>query len=629
MFTKYSRFIIVLISFSLVLSQTLFAQNNQKVTPPTEVYYSNSSSTNDVQSLTKEQPKQVEFSAQKQDLLKQLEDARSTNNTAKKERVENLLNQLDGHTQVTLVEDPNIHGGAVVHNSGTPEDNFTTGLIVSGGIWSSATQTTPSTFPAPGVIWVASNIYAAGGDTCKIYSSTNGGQTFTYSYYYFFGGNMDFKPNELDIELVYDGTTTWIYGVAGYADLVANRTYSILFRFNTTTSAFNGYVLNWPGSATTTNLYYNPRLTSDNSNYTSATYLYLSCSFDSTAGATHVNRQKYAHITNPFAVTPTIDYAQTSVNNGGFYWNTSGLAAGTYLWTDIAYFRTSTSGNRIITLYNVPGSANYGLYLAWSDDFGVTVTGNSSIAETNVDYGARMVFNGGTGIYSGMIAYVRQFSGTDWDPYYRSTTDGGTTWTAGYIDGSSNRARTVDIVAPRSTNNSFKVAYVQDSATSNYAFYTGGNATGFTSPSHLTVSPAGADSVYTKAIAGFKNGGGDDCFLLYSMGSGTNVYGSRLCQSLVGIQNNSEIPKVYSLSQNYPNPFNPTTSIKFSLPKAGIVKLAVYDILGNEVMTLQNGTMQAGNYILDFNTSNLSSGVYFYKLTADNFTDTKKMMLIK
>lgn len=98
----------------------------------------------------------------------------------------------------------------------------------------------------------------------------------------------------------------------------------------------------------------------------------------------------------------------------------------------------------------------------------------------------------------------------------------------------------------------------------------------------------------------------------------------------VGINNNgNEIPKSYNLEQNYPNPFNPTTNIKFALPKSGNVKLAVYDILGNEVSVLIDGYKQAGNYTADFDASKLSSGVYFYKLVSADFVSTKKMMLIK
>lgn len=97
-----------------------------------------------------------------------------------------------------------------------------------------------------------------------------------------------------------------------------------------------------------------------------------------------------------------------------------------------------------------------------------------------------------------------------------------------------------------------------------------------------------------------------------------------------GIVNiSSEIPSEYSLSQNYPNPFNPATSIKFSVPKSGSVKLKVYDMNGRIVNELVNENLNAGSYSILLNASNLSSGTYFYRLETDGFTDTKKLMLIK
>lgn len=100
--------------------------------------------------------------------------------------------------------------------------------------------------------------------------------------------------------------------------------------------------------------------------------------------------------------------------------------------------------------------------------------------------------------------------------------------------------------------------------------------------------------------------------------------------AIVGITpTNNEIPGEYSLSQNYPNPFNPTTNIKFAIPSTGLVKLVIFDVLGREVTTLVNEVKVAGNYTVDFNASSLSSGVYFYRIDAGNFTQTKKMLLIK
>jgi hypothetical protein len=90
-----------------------------------------------------------------------------------------------------------------------------------------------------------------------------------------------------------------------------------------------------------------------------------------------------------------------------------------------------------------------------------------------------------------------------------------------------------------------------------------------------------------------------------------------------------EIPNYYSLGQNYPNPFNPATVIKFTLPESQNVKLVVFDILGREVKTLVNEVRSPGVYEVNFDASGLSSGIYFYRLITDNFTDTRKMLMIK
>ncbi|HEY6625994.1 MAG TPA: T9SS type A sorting domain-containing protein, partial [Ignavibacteriaceae bacterium] len=93
--------------------------------------------------------------------------------------------------------------------------------------------------------------------------------------------------------------------------------------------------------------------------------------------------------------------------------------------------------------------------------------------------------------------------------------------------------------------------------------------------------------------------------------------------------NTDEIPSAYQLYQNYPNPFNPSTTIKYSLPEDGYVKLAVYNMLGEEVATIVNASQKAGRYEVNFNAKGLSSGVYVYRIEAANFTASKKLMLMK
>jgi FtsP/CotA-like multicopper oxidase with cupredoxin domain len=85
----------------------------------------------------------------------------------------------------------------------------------------------------------------------------------------------------------------------------------------------------------------------------------------------------------------------------------------------------------------------------------------------------------------------------------------------------------------------------------------------------------------------------------------------------------------YKLDQNYPNPFNPSTTINFSVPENSQVTLKIYDVLGKEVSTLINQVVPAGNHEVNFDATGLSSGVYFYNLTAGNFVESKKMVLLK
>jgi hypothetical protein len=100
--------------------------------------------------------------------------------------------------------------------------------------------------------------------------------------------------------------------------------------------------------------------------------------------------------------------------------------------------------------------------------------------------------------------------------------------------------------------------------------------------------------------------------------------------SSTGITNLSgEIPAKFNLYQNYPNPFNPVTNIKFDVAKSSLVKLFVYDVLGREVETLVNNEMQAGKYEVNWNASVLNSGIYFIKLSAGDFSDIKRVALVK
>jgi len=143
----------------------------------------------------------------------------------------------------------------------------------------------------------------------------------------------------------------------------------------------------------------------------------------------------------------------------------------------------------------------------------------------------------------------------------------------------------------------------------------------------LSVSVTDTD----RDLSGFQNGQE-----YYWRVQGSNVMGSGPWSNVgsffvtpTDVKEQGGIPTAYSLSQNYPNPFNPTTSIKFALPHSAFTKVTIYDILGREVQTLVNGNLEAGYYEVNFNAANLVSGVYIYRIQSGDFTQTKKLLLLK
>jgi len=93
--------------------------------------------------------------------------------------------------------------------------------------------------------------------------------------------------------------------------------------------------------------------------------------------------------------------------------------------------------------------------------------------------------------------------------------------------------------------------------------------------------------------------------------------------------NNQQLPVKFELAQNYPNPFNPVTSIRYSVPRQSFVLIRIYDLLGREVKTLVSEMRSTGNYEVEFNASYLASGIYFYRMESGDFTDVKKLVLLK
>lgn len=111
---------------------------------------------------------------------------------------------------------------------------------------------------------------------------------------------------------------------------------------------------------------------------------------------------------------------------------------------------------------------------------------------------------------------------------------------------------------------------------------------------------------------------------------GSGVWTRPLSEMITGVADNrNRIPTEFALNQNYPNPFNPSTVISYQLPVNSFVALKVYDVLGREMEVLVNERQSVGSHSAIFNASNLSGGVYFYRLQAGSYSETKKLMLLK
>jgi hypothetical protein len=138
---------------------------------------------------------------------------------------------------------------------------------------------------------------------------------------------------------------------------------------------------------------------------------------------------------------------------------------------------------------------------------------------------------------------------------------------------------------------------------------------------------------YSTSSYSLNVGGKMDEFRLYNraltQAEITATYNHELPYTVTSVEPVSSVPDKFYLSQNYPNPFNPTTTIKFGLKKDALVEMKIYDVTGKEVVTLINAQYKAGNHSIEFNGTNLASGVYFYKIKAGDFAEVKKMVLIK
>ncbi|MCX6157435.1 MAG: T9SS type A sorting domain-containing protein [Ignavibacteriae bacterium] len=285
-------------------------------------------------------------------------------------------------------------------------------------------------------------------------------------------------------------------------------------------------------------------------------------------------------------------------NYGGFYLSTNNGMN----WTKTAFNNSYTVAPiEVIGNYIYVGAYNSsnipGLYFSTNNGYNWTQTSLNNCYVRGIKVIGNNIF--------AVVYYTNNTGGV-----YRSTNNG-INWAATSLIGDVN---TIEVGG----NNIFaETTYNLSSGTGGFYYSTNYGT------SWVRNNPNFNSNIYLNKIL-FAND-----FIFIGSSSGLDLW-RRPLSEIIGIQNiSSEIPLKYSLSQNYPNPFNPTTNLKFDVPRAGDVKIVVYDLMGREVQTLVNESLKPGTYEISFDGSLLNSGVYFYMITAGNYSESKRMLLIK
>ncbi len=466
-------------------------------------------------------------------------------------------------------------------------------------------------------------------DTVRIYYSTTGGSTWSLRVTIILGGTDKVNYDDLDLEIIEptsgDKYLWCVYGLRASGG--TGRYFSAGFSARITgTFDIGFFAFSWPGNDPAKR-YYNVRITSDNTIWSSAAYVYIVCSFDSAAGSGFDNCQKLVRCTSPYTISPTFSYKG---DRCGWYMGAP-LTAGYHrtLFTDIAFFR-NTNDSLIISFSGVPDSTK--LFFSKLSVSAPPGAGNQygfigGNEPNDYKYGTQIATNGNTngGCYA---IFTQRTSGITRNKYFRTTNFGDFRSIAGQSVLLGHEVSNPDLMGLRNIS-TYVYTYTSYGTPNDSVKYHRGTHTGGTS----TICERMNSNTYMTGTStpgvGFRMVSGDSCLVGYIRSGPTQAWVVNGCSGTFTGINNNQLPAVYSLSQNYPNPFNPTTTISFSIPKAGLVSLKIYDVLGNEIATLVNENMNVNNYTVTWDANAFASGVYFYKLISDDFTDVKKMILVK
>lgn len=318
---------------------------------------------------------------------------------------------------------------------------------------------------------------------------------------------------------------------------------------------------------------------------------------------------------------------------------------------DYAVVKYSPAGTLLWSARYEGSGVDEAVGLAVDQQGSVIVTGYSTTAATGKDY-TTVKYNN-AGIQQWIKKYNR--TGTTQDEAVGVVCDNsGNIYVTGFCAGSNTAS--LDYITVKYNSNGEEqwvkvfsgLAGANDKASSididlsGNIYVTGSSVTSGSDFDYATIKYSPAGNVLWSVLYESSLSGNDDALMVKTDNNG-NVYVTGTSTGLSGVDFltvkysqpigitpiSSEVPAGFSLGQNYPNPFNPVTNINVRVPKAGNVKISVYDITGKEVSVLVNEYLEAGTYNIDFDASHLTSGTYFYRMEANGFTDVKKMILVK
>jgi hypothetical protein len=620
----------VLTVIMLFFSVTLMAQDMPFTPSAEQQKITNNTKLQNTASLTQESEPYVP-SQREIDLATEINNLKKTDNPANIQRIQELTNEINAISKQSVTSPMTPYDGKLefAQNSPVLLDNIMTNatrVLLHNDVKCMATFTEQRGTNV-GKIWTVVGIHSnnpAAPDSARIFYSTNNGTSWTLYANMYLGGTDRFNTDEMDMEIM-ESTTGQKYIWIVYGLTATNGTgKKFVGGAVISTPTFGGslFAYSWPGNDAAKK-YYFPRITSDNASYLFSPYTYIAISFDSA----NVVSQKLAVCTSPYTVSPTITYKADRV-----YW-VNGSTYPKTLHTDIAYFKSGGNDSLMFVFSNVNDSTKLFFSKTGISAPYVGTSGGSSVGGSSPTARKSYARLSTNGIDNGsMICLFNEYDGSNRRAkYFRSTTSSfaGTFNQSTYFGSTTAITYAPEIVGVRGSN-SHNLAMIHwgTSADSLQLLRISSSGSFLDNNLHMNHNVILTSIISPKPGVRFVTN--DSCFVLFNESGPINVWAAYGCSgATVNIGGNDPIPSKFDLAQNYPNPFNPSTVIKFSIPVTGMVKLAIYDITGREVSTLVNEVKQAGNFLVEFNASNLSSGVYFYKLTSGDFTSIKKMMLVK